>query len=121
MTFPNPNFDQQALRFQVKQVLESHGQPLENLDEKTREFRSKKEGGVEIKPYEIPWIQHMVIERVKTLENEIKELQKSIDNYTAPNLESSQERLRELMMEDDYLRNNFAEKFFENTSDIDKK
>lgn len=120
MTFPNPNFDHVGLSIDVKKVIDSHDKPLDSLDVETRKLRTAEEGSITIKPHEIPWMQHMIIQRVKTLEREIRTLQDSINTSTAPNLRNAEETLRDLEAEDDYLRHNFGEKFFPNPEDIDK-
>lgn len=121
MTFPNPNFNLQDLNIKVKKVIDSHGQPLMGLDKETRELRRAEEGGIKIEPHEIPWMQHMIIERVRSLDNEIKNLQTAIDTYTVANLSNAQEKLEELRKEDNYLRHNFAEKFFKDQTDVEKE
>lgn len=121
MTFPNPNFNHQNLEMKIKKVIDSHGQHLDSLDEGTRELRKQEEGSIIVKPHEIPWMQHMIIERVRSLETKIQELKTSIDTYTSANLNNDKEKLEELRKEDNYLRHNFAEKFFKNPTDIEKE
>lgn len=111
MSFPHPNFDHQALEMQIKKVIDSHGKHPESIDAETRELR-EREGGIFIKPHEIPWMQHMIIARMKELEKEIEGLRTSIESYSVPNLHNAEEKKSDLEKEYDYLRHNFAEKFF---------
>ena len=119
MTFPNPNFDHVGLSIDVKKVIDSHDKPLDGLDAETRKLRTAEESSITIKPHEIPWMQHKIIQRVKTLEREIETLRNSVNTCTAPNLRNAEEELRDLEAEDDYLRHNFGEKFFPKPEDID--
>ena len=113
MTFPNPNFDHQELKFKVKNIVDSHGKPSYAIEDKeTRALRDQTIGGIEIKKYEIPFMQHMLIERINNLDKQIGVLQASIDSFAVANLENAREELENLKKEDNYLKHNFAEKFF---------
>ncbi len=69
MTFPNPNFDHQGLNFRVKNIIDSHDKPLSAIENKeARELREATDGSIEIKKYEIPFMQHMLIERINSLD-----------------------------------------------------
>lgn len=114
MTFPNPNFDHEGLNFRVKNIIDSHNKPLSAIENKeTRELREATDGSIEIKKYEIPFVQHMLIERINNLDKQIGSLKIAIDTYTIANLENAREELENLKKENDYLKHNFAEKFFQ--------
>jgi hypothetical protein len=123
MTFPNPNFDHESLAVQVGRVVDSHDkrENPKSLDKETRDLRSATEGGININPHEIPYLQQMIIERARALESEIEKLQSAIDNYAVANLDEAEDRLRKLTRENIYLRENFAEKFFKNPDEIGKE
>lgn len=117
MTFPNPNFDHQELNFRVRNIIDSHNKPLSAIENKeARELREATDGSIEIKKYEIPFMQHMLIERINSLDKQIELLQSAIDTYTVANLENAREELENLKKENNYLKHNFSEKFFQAAS-----
>ncbi|OHA79365.1 MAG: hypothetical protein A2747_02920 [Candidatus Yonathbacteria bacterium RIFCSPHIGHO2_01_FULL_44_41] len=122
MTFPYPDFDHVNLDSQLKKVIDSHGQPLEGLDEEMRDLRTK-EGGIMIKPHEIPWMQKMLIFTVGAMDREARDLENSINTYGSGspiNLTNMRARLDEIKQNKKYLKENFAIKFFEDSNNIDK-
>jgi len=120
MTFPNPNFDHEGLNFKVKNIIDSHDMPISAIENKeARELREATDGSIEIKKYEIPFIQHMLIERINSLDRQIGVLQSAIDTYTVANLENAREELENLKKENNYLKHNFAEKFFQTANPED--
>ncbi len=65
--FPDPNFDRANLDRQAELIIKSHNEAPHQMDKESLEMR-REEGGILIKPYEVPYVKKMIMDRVEAIE-----------------------------------------------------
>ena len=109
--FPEPNFDRTHLDRQAELIIDSHNEAPHQMNRESLEMR-KEEGGILIRPYEVPYMKKMIMDRVEALKHREKELNKILGEYPLPSQRNLAEERASLTKEYNYLTQNFAEKFF---------
>lgn len=112
MTFPHSGFERHSLDDAARRAIESHGQPEHALKSEDREKRNQEHTGIELTGVELDYLKKMTFDRIEAIEQSILELEESINERAAPNLENAREELQKLRGELDFLQNNLAEKLF---------
>jgi len=116
MPHHHSHFEQQA-----RLAIESHGQPEHMLSPEALEMRRRKHTGVELSGAELPVLNNLVFEKIKSIESEVAELTRSLEQHTAANEANVKEKLHDLSKYHDMLKNNLAEKLSKEITDTESE
>lgn len=113
MTFSHSGFEKRALLDEAAQrAVKSHNQPTQFLDPETRKMKDKEHTGIELTGVELAYLRKMTSDRVRAIENNISTLERSLSERTAPNPSNTEEDLRSLREELNFLQYNLVERLF---------
>lgn len=121
MSFFRSGFEKRALDEAARRAIESHNQPAPFLDPETRKMKEKEHTGIELTGVELAYLKKVMSDRIMTIENNISTLERSLSERTAPNPSNTEEDLRSLREELNFLQYNLVEKLFAEKENADNE
>ncbi|OGZ20541.1 MAG: hypothetical protein A2494_02965 [Candidatus Lloydbacteria bacterium RIFOXYC12_FULL_46_25] len=112
MSFPHSDFEKFLVGADAERAIESHGQSDHILDQETLAMRKEEHTGIELTGVELAYLKKLASDRISGLESRIEDLDRSIKQHSAPNMNNAEEELGQLKGELNFLKHNFAEKLF---------
>lgn len=122
--FFDKSTNDQTLEIYTKGIFESHGQHPASISKQwareARQITPNEGNSIIVDSSKIPLVQSLIKKRIHFLNTRIPALKEEAELHTAPNHDRTLTELDELEKEDEYIRNNFAEKFFKHPGDMDR-
>ncbi|HQT82956.1 MAG TPA: hypothetical protein PLW99_02290 [Candidatus Paceibacterota bacterium] len=121
MTFPSSESGHNSLDAAAHQAIEIHNKPEHLLTPEEEKLRSVEHTGIELTGAELAVVRKVIFDWMKDTERKIPILERSLNEATAVNSDSTREELRKLKKELAFLKHNLAEKLFQKVEDTDNR